>query len=72
MIYVIMETSVKSAYHSVLCVLPHILVNVGTGNLNRKFVSLASLMGFLRSVKTKKPAIRWLFIGLSGVIFVVC
>ena len=28
-------------------------------------------MGFLRSVKTKKPAIRWLFIGLSGVIFVV-
>ena len=42
-IYVVhMETSVKSAYHSVLCVLPHILVDVGTGNLSRKFVSLAS------------------------------
>ena len=39
MIYVVhRETSVKSAYHSVLCVLPHILVDVGTGNLNRKFV----------------------------------
>ena len=39
MIYVVhMEASVKSAYHSVLCVLPHILVDVGTGNLNSKFV----------------------------------
>ena len=35
MINVNMETR---AYHSVLCVLPHILVDVGTGNLNRKFV----------------------------------
>ena len=39
MIYVVhRETFVKSAYHSVLCVLPHILVDVGTGNLKSEFV----------------------------------